>query len=200
MEKEFLETFFTPTQQSLFFLYSVILGAVLSVVFDCFRVIRTVFPHTGFMVAIEDIIFCIIWGLAVFVFSVELSRGEVRGYYFLGNLLGFLICHYTAGNVFVNAVRKIAWFVKKVLRKIYQIILLPVIKVITLICQKVIGIFVGIYRKLKINANKRKMLLKDNKKMLYNNSTHKIKNKVVKKDVRGLGQKSKKRKEKTPFQ
>ena len=71
MLKETLETFFTPTEQSLLFLYSALLGVGLSLVYDVFRVFRAIIPHTSFLVAFEDIVFCLIWGLALFVFSME---------------------------------------------------------------------------------------------------------------------------------
>lgn len=197
MQKDVLETFFTPSQQCVLFLYSVLLGAALSIVYDFFRVFRAIIPHKSVMIALEDILFCIIWGLSLFVFSVELSRGEVRSYYFLGNIFGFFLCHFTVGNIIVGAVRKIVLTIKSVILFIYRILLAPIIKFLGLICQKITGFFVGIYSNFKKDINNKKILLKDTYRMMYNKPTHKIaRNKKGKKEVKRLENNSRRKKEK----
>lgn len=86
-----LETFFSPSEQAAFFLYSVLMGACLGVVFDVFRALRAIIPHTPFFVGVEDILFAAVWGLSLIVFSMEICRGEIRIYYFVGNVLGFAL-------------------------------------------------------------------------------------------------------------
>ena len=197
MQKDVLETFFTPSQQCVLFLYSVLLGAALSIVYDFFRVFRAIIPHKSAMIALEDILYCVIWGLSLFVFSVELSRGEVRSYYLLGNIVGFLLCHFTVGNVVVGAVRKIVLTIRSIFLFIYRILLAPIINFLGLICQKITAFFVGIYSNFKKDINNRKILLKDTHRMMYNKPTHKIaRNKNVKREVKRLENNHSRKKEK----
>lgn len=175
MQKEFLETFFTPTQQLMLFFYSILLGAAISLLYDAFRVIRTLVPHTWILVAIEDILFCLIWAISVFVFSMELSRGEVRAYFFLGNILGFILCHFTVGNVAVGVIRRISDIIKSIFKWLYKIFIIPIINLLVLISQKLKSVFVCIYSKYKKSSSKNKIRLKDKHKMMYNERTH-IKN------------------------
>ena len=86
-----LETFFTVTEQSQLLIDAILLGIPLGVCYDILRTIRLLLPHGKIAVAAEDIAFLLFYGGALLCFSVVLARGEVRGYYLLGSLLGFLL-------------------------------------------------------------------------------------------------------------
>ena len=95
-----LETFFTVPQQVWLFLASVLLGGAMGVVFDVFRALRIVFPqlHGSALTAVEDILFWLAYGGAVYVFSLLCGRGQLRGFFFLGSLAGFVIYLVTVGK------------------------------------------------------------------------------------------------------
>lgn len=178
-----LETFFTPSEQTMFFLYSVLMGACLGIFFDCFRVVRIILPHTTFFVVLEDILFIFIWAVALLVFSMEMCRGEVRFYYVIGNILGFTVYFFTVGKIVVGAIKAIVLVIYKIFKFIYKIFVKPIIKVVVSVCQIIRRIFVTICSKLKIFINHMKKYLKDKYKMLYNKSTHKKTSRKVKKEV-----------------
>ena len=127
-----LETFFTIKEQTQLFMYSCILGAVLSIFFDIFRVIRAVLPHNVILTAIEDFVFMTACGLAMMVFSIVYARGDFRIFYIVGAAVGFTLWHITAGNIVLGVVRKSSELIRGAVIKIMRI---PE-KLISLICPK----------------------------------------------------------------
>ncbi len=157
----------------MFFLYSVLMGVGLGIFFDCFRVTRIIIPHTDFFVLLEDIIFLFIWAAAIVVFSLELARGEVRFYYFIGNVLGFTVYILTVGKLVVGIMKGVVFVISKVLNFLYSIFIKPIIKIFMSFSQILHKVFVTMYSNLKKIFNHFKIYLKKKHKLLYNKSTHK---------------------------
>lgn len=120
-----LESFFSVSQQAQLFLISCAFGIPLGILFDIFRVIRTILPHNTLLVAIEDILYMIIYAVFMTAFTIVCARGEYRFFYTVGNILGFAVYFFTAGNVIVGVIRKISGWV----RKFFLIILSPFEKI-----------------------------------------------------------------------
>ena len=135
------DNFFSLSYECLIFLYSVILGAFLGVVFDVFRVIRAIVPHNSFIVAFEDILFILIWALSLVVFSVELSGGIIRFFCFFGTFLGFAIYFFTVGKIIITLIRKISLFIRRFFMRIFSFLRDSFVSV----CQKVKYFFVDNY-------------------------------------------------------
>jgi len=147
-----LDNFFSLSDECLIFLYSIILGAVLGVVFDVFRVIRAVIPHNSFFVAFEDIIFMLIWTFSLVIFSVELSGGNIRFFCFVGTLLGFTIYFFSAGKIVITFIRSVSSLIRRLLNAIFGRIYGFLRRCFVSVCQKVKSFFVDNYinlRKLK---------------------------------------------------
>ena len=118
-----LETFFTVPQQVWLFLASVLLGGAMGVVFDVFRALRIVFPqlHGSALTAVEDILFWLAYGGAVYVFSLLCGRGQLRGFFFLGSLAGFVIYLVTVGKAVVFVFGRVARLLSLGLRKVIHL-------------------------------------------------------------------------------
>ena len=86
-----LETFFTVPEQTRLLIFAVLLGIPLGVVFDVLRTLRLLLPHGKLAAALEDVAFLLLWAGALLCFSTVLARGEFRGYYVMGSVLGFLL-------------------------------------------------------------------------------------------------------------
>lgn len=84
-----LETFFTVPEQTRLLIFAVLLGIPLGVVFDVLRTLRLLLPHGKLAAALEDVAFLLLWAGALLCFSTVLARGEFRGYYVMGSVLGF---------------------------------------------------------------------------------------------------------------
>ena len=157
------------------------MGVGLGILFDCFRVARIILPHTTFFVILEDILFFFLWSVSLVVFSLQISRGEVRFYYVIGNILGFTIYYFTVGKVVVGVIKKIVLVISKIFKFFYKILIKPIVKLVVSVCQIVHKLFVTIYSKFKKNGNGFKIHLKKNHKMMYNKPTRKMSKKEVKK-------------------
>lgn len=118
------ETFFTVAEQTELFLLSVVMGAVFGVLFDVFRALRVVFPPLGgsAATAAEDIIFFVICGFGIYVFSLTFAGGEVRGYYWVGAFLGGVIYIMTVGKVVMGIFHGIFDRLYRLIKKIFLII------------------------------------------------------------------------------
>lgn len=108
------------------FLYAMALGAVLSVLYDVFRIIRVAFGGKKTAVFIEDLVFSLLALVLTFVFVIVFNNGELRFFVLIGELLGFVICHYTVGRIIIGfsraIINSIKWF--------FKLIFTPIIKVL----------------------------------------------------------------------
>ena len=143
-----LDTFFSVPEHTSLFLLSVVMGAALGVVYDCFRVFRILFPHASRSkaVVIEDIIFWLIYGFCVFCYAAALARGQVRFFIVLGSLTGFVLYIVTVGNLITGIIRRIVTALYKLLHKVYSAIIEPIVKTLKIICQKMLRFFVQIHK------------------------------------------------------
>ena len=126
------ETFFSVSEELVLFGISCLAGAVIGIFYDIFRVIRIIFPHNSILVIIEDIIFLLCYGIFTVSFSSAAVRGEMRGYYILGNLTGFVIYFFTVGNVITEAIRKLFLLISRFL----SFIMRPFRAAFAVICKK----------------------------------------------------------------
>lgn len=151
-----LETFFTAGEQTKLFLISCLLGIPVGIAFDVFRVIRIALPHNKFIVALEDILFMLLYASFIVSFSVIASRGEFRFFYIAGNALGFITYYLTIGNILVKAFQKIFSLIHKILKPILIKLSTPFKKLFVLICQKFNGFFIENPKKKFFNKKKTK--------------------------------------------
>lgn len=176
-----LETFFSVSEQTELFLLSVILGAGLGILYDCFRVVRIIFPPAkkAGAVCLLDIIFWLCYGFAVFLYSVLLGRGQVRFFYFFGSAAGFILYLISIGNLITGIIRKVVEFIYNTLQRVYSIVIAPIVKIMNFFRQKVLPVFV---RNHKVNKKERISTfypLKRQALLLYNKKAEKKKIKNI---------------------
>lgn len=181
---EGLESFFTASQQLRLFALSCAFGVPIGIIYDIFRALRIIFPHGKFLVALEDIIFFILYGVFLMCFTVTAARSEFRVYFCIGNLLGFLIYFFTAGNAVVSLIKRIVMIIKRGLYFIFR----PVNQRIVLLFKKCGDFFVRTLQKHKLNKKNFETPLIVGSDLLYNNKVHKKnKRKNVKKIEKKAG-------------
>ncbi|MBQ8894664.1 MAG: spore cortex biosynthesis protein YabQ [Clostridia bacterium] len=100
-----METYFS--QQAAAFLWSVVLGAVLGVLYDWFRVGRIIRKKGWLAVFLEDLLFALAAAFATAFCFTFTNYGQVRLFLLVGEGLGFLIYFHTAGAVVTRFFR---WF------------------------------------------------------------------------------------------
>lgn len=165
-----IETFFSVSQQTAFFLLSVVLGAVMGIVYDVFRVFRILFPPAAKSkpLFVQDVLFWLIYGFCMFCYSTAVCGGSLRFFMFLGSLTGFALYILTIGNLITGILRKTAETVRKILRKVYSVLFEPIVKLLKNLCQKLYLFFIQIYRKSKKTEGSAKKPLQKVPRLVYN--------------------------------
>lgn len=116
------------TNQVYVFFCSILIGAVLTLIFDCFRLMRRNKKTRDLIVYIQDILFWIIVAIVIIISAFITNSGELRGYMFIGYILGsmFYLLLFSRlilkifGTVFdkIDLVfEKIFYFLRKILKK-----------------------------------------------------------------------------------
>lgn len=100
--------------QEQIFIFFFIIGIIIGIIFDIFRVIRKSFKTPDTITFIEDLIFLILTSILIIFSIIKLNGGEVRFYLFLGIFVGILLYSLTISNlcviilyVFVSICKKI---------------------------------------------------------------------------------------------
>lgn len=112
------------------FIYFIITGMVLGIVFDIFRILRKSFKTSNLVTNIEDILFGIITGI-ILLFTIFLfNNGELRFYLFLGIFFGIMVYLLLISKYFIKINVEIIKIIKKLIILITKpfIILLKFIK------------------------------------------------------------------------
>lgn len=99
--------------ENVFLLYSLLLGIMMTLVYDLFRILRRVFLHHKFLISIEDLIFWFGCGITVFLVMQKESNGVLRWFSIVGALFGMFIYRQLLGKFLVDFLSGILIRVKK---------------------------------------------------------------------------------------
>lgn len=111
-----LETFFTASTQIEVFLISCVVGIVLGIIYDIFRVFRIVIPHSNILTNLEDVILISAYGIFLMCFAFSLMRGQIRFFFIVGNFLGFILWFFTLGSIIIRVANRIKGYLLKAIK------------------------------------------------------------------------------------
>ena len=77
--------------QTYVFLWSVVIGAFLALIFDFFRILRRKGKTKNYVVYIQDIVYWIIVTFIIIMSAFITNDGELRGYMFIGYIIGAVL-------------------------------------------------------------------------------------------------------------
>ena len=107
---------YTNSLEQLFnFVYFIITGMVLSIVFDIFRILRRSFKTSDFFTNIEDVMFGLITGIIILYSIFFFNNGGLRLYLFIGILVGIIIYMVFISKYFIIFNVRIIKIIKKVI-------------------------------------------------------------------------------------
>lgn len=113
-------------QELTFFTHSVLMGVVITFVYDWIRVLRRLYKHGTVLMSIEDLLFWFACGIGVFYMLYRENDGTLRWFAVLGAAIGMFFYKMIVRDMFINVMstclHKIMWFVFRVI----QIVLKPV--------------------------------------------------------------------------
>ena len=116
--------------QTYLFIVFTIVGIIIGVLFDIFRILRKSFKTKDIVTYIEDVLFWILTGIIILFSMYKFSNGELRFFMIIGIIMGTLMYMIT----FSRYVIKISVFIIKIIK---TIIVYPV-KVVEKILKKII--------------------------------------------------------------
>ncbi len=119
------------------FLIFTLVGVIISIIFDIFRILRKTFKTPDMITYIEDILFWIITGFIILSSIFLFNNGELRLYIFIGMAIGILLYMLFISKYFIKINVFIINVIKNIINKILHILLKP-IKFICSILRKLI--------------------------------------------------------------
>ncbi len=164
------ETFFSVNEEMRLFGYSCLLGAALGLFYDVFRTLRMLFRHNTVLIAIEDIVFFAAYAIAITAFASAAARGEMRFYYVIGSVSGFILYLLTLGQLISAVIKKLI----AALRVVFHVILSPLRRFYVLLRKKAVCKFVGTSKVFVQKLKKAFLLLLKRPPLLYNKKENKM--------------------------
>ena len=96
------------SNQMINFLYSIIMGIFLCIIYDVIRILRKLFNTNIFIINTEDVIFSLFSSFVVFGMVLVNREGKMRAFIIFGIFIGVLVFELTLGNVIVSFFGKYA--------------------------------------------------------------------------------------------
>ncbi|MDF2523533.1 MAG: hypothetical protein K0R31_1174, partial [Clostridiales bacterium] len=115
----------TVSSQAYVFLWSVIGGMAIAFIYDLFRIKRKTIRTINFLTHIEDLVYWILVALIMFAVVYYSNEGEIRGYIFIGTLIGVILYTLIFSRMVMTSFLFIIGIVKKVFNFIWKIISFP---------------------------------------------------------------------------
>lgn len=116
--------------QSNVFLCSILIGVVLSVLYDMFRVARKEVRHKNIFVMFEDVVFWLLCTAFMFVFMYNINSGQFRVYIIVGAILGCILYYLTISRFVVKVFCIITDIIKKTIKALLKIFIRPFIVIV----------------------------------------------------------------------
>ena len=113
---------FLLSNQAYLFLIFALIGCIIGLLFDFFRILRKNFQTPNFITQIEDIFFWIFTGLIVLYSIFIFNNGEIRFFIFLGIFLGIMMYMLLISEYIITFFSKIIKIIKTIVSKIIKII------------------------------------------------------------------------------
>ena len=145
------------------FFYSILLGIILCIYYDFLRSVCKVCKKSFLVNFFADIIFWVTSAFAIFIFLLARTNGELRGYVFAGNVLGFTFLRITFSrflillfSVILSKISSFFAYLSKIFNNAYS-----------KSERFIIEIWLFLIKKIKMLLKSVKKLLKNKGEMLY---------------------------------
>ena len=111
--------------QGYLFLIFILVGIIIGLLFDFFRILRRTFKTSDFITYLEDILFWILSGIILIYSIFVFNNGELRAYIFLSIFIGIITYMLTISKYFIKFNVLILTGLKKVITTILKVIIYP---------------------------------------------------------------------------
>ena len=90
------------THQLINFGWSVVLGIIFCTLYDVLKAIRKVISFSAISIFFQDIFFSLALAFTTFTYLLSVTNGELRGFIFVGIVVGFVLARVTFSIIFVR--------------------------------------------------------------------------------------------------
>lgn len=157
----------TINEQAFLFLACVRTGIIMGMLYDIIRVFRKIIQHPNWAIQLEDLLYWITCGCFAFIMIYWKNYGQIRGFVFLGILIGTILYFSTASILFMKITSIVVDWAKKVINRLVGFLLIPIrciIKTVRIPIDYIINKHKIIKKRRKIHKQKNK--IKDQVKII----------------------------------
>ena len=108
--------------QGYIFIIFILNGIFIGILFDIFRILRRTIKTSDFFTYIEDLIFLTVSAATIIYSMFRWNSGEIRGYIFLGIILGLLIYTLNFSKIIIKFSVSIINKIKEICINIFLVI------------------------------------------------------------------------------
>lgn len=153
-------------QQLYSFIIFILVGFLIGLLFDMFRISRKTFKTSDIVTSLEDILFWILTGLLIIFSLFKFNNGDIRVYIIVSLIIGITIYMLLFSKIVITILVKFINVIKKIVSYILKFILYPVRLIL-----KILKILFKPIKKIQNNmTNKIKKILKMKKMQNKSNS------------------------------
>lgn len=136
-------------EQTQVFIIFVIVGIIISFLFDIFRILRKVYKFSNMLIYMQDILFWLLTGIIILQAIFKFNSGDIRIFLFLGIFVGVFIYI----SLFSIYVIKIGSFILKLIntliRKLINVFKVPICKILNFMIKYFRNLRKNVLKKLK---------------------------------------------------
>lgn len=122
---------FSLADQTVYFLFSLLFGVILSFMYDVIRVLRFIGLNKLWQIIVGDIFYFTLCAFLTVLFALPFNNGSVRYFVLFGEAVGFIVYRFTLGEymsvfycfiirvfrkIFVKSLKILEFFSNKVLK------------------------------------------------------------------------------------
>ena len=108
------------------FLFSLGAGFILGIFYDAFRIVRMCISEKRSAIIVSDVLYCILFTFATFIFLLTVNEGEFRLYLIAGEFMGFAVYYFSLGALFFSFSTFLTDMIKRCVRKIFDVVFYPI--------------------------------------------------------------------------
>ncbi len=112
---------FSLADQTVYFLFSLLFGVILSALYDIVVVLRIIGLSKLWQTITFDVLYMFLCAVLTVLFAMPFNKGEVRYFVLFGEIIGFFVYRYTLGGLSVKIYSEIIRFIRLIIEKSLQI-------------------------------------------------------------------------------
>lgn len=107
-----------------FFIF-ILVGFLIGILFDFFRISRKTFKTSDIITSLEDIAFWIISGSLILFSIFKFNNGDLRIYILVGICIGITLYMLIFSKIVINVLVNVILFIKKIIISLLKLIIYP---------------------------------------------------------------------------